>query len=179
MAANGKLCFVTPRLQVRQLKPDDLDGLAALCADEVAMQYMDDGETLDRETCAKWIEICQDKYHDRGYGTSGVFEKASGAFIGFCGVVRPPENDFDEIIYALAQPYWGKGYATEAARGMLHYVFTVSKLVDIYATIDPRNAASIKMMTKLGMHFVEDRPEDDGSITKVYKIDRGDFPPTT
>jgi len=162
------LCFETERLQVRHLTPADLDDLAALCADPVAMQYMDDGSTLDRATCAKWIDVCQQKYAERGYGTSGVFERESGAFVGFCGVIRAPENDFDEIIYALAQPYWGRGYATEVAVRMLDYVFDVSELDTIYATIDSKNAVSLRMMDKLGFSFVRDEVEDDGAITKVY-----------
>ena len=166
------ICFETDRLQVRHLKPNDLDGLAALCADAVAMQYMGDGEILSREVCAQWIDTCQEKYEKRGYGTSGVYEKESGAFVGFCGVVRTPDNDFDEIIYALNQEYWGKGYATEVAQAMLTYVFEVSTLDRIYATISPHNTASLKIMPKLNMTFEKDEHEDDGSITKFFVINR-------
>lgn len=165
-------CFNTDRLQVRHLTPDDLDGLAALCADPLAMQYMDDGELLTRDECDKWIDTCQKKYKDRGYGTSAIIEKSSGNFAGFCGVIRAPENDFDEIIYALGQPYWGKGYATEVARAMLAYVFEISELDVIYATIDPANLVSQKMMPKLNMPLLEDRKNDDNSITRVYAIQR-------
>jgi len=166
------ICFETERLQIRHLKPEDTDGMTALCSDPVAMRYMDDGSVMTRDECAAWIDICQNKYRDRGYGTSGVFDKATGAFIGFCGVVRTPDSDFDEIIYAFGQPHWGKGYATEAAKAMLDYVFGISQLDAIYATIDPANIASQRIMAKIGMDFLEDRPNDDGSITKVYVIRR-------
>ncbi|QPC82648.1 GNAT family N-acetyltransferase [Phototrophicus methaneseepsis] len=166
------MMYETERLYARHLRPEDLDDLAALCADPIAMQYMDDGETLPRDMCAKWIDICQEKYAKRGYGTSAIIEKGSDAFVGFCGVVRPPENDFDEIIYALAQPYWGKGYATEIARGMLDYVFSISQLDKIYATIYSENTASLKVMDKLNMHFEKDELQDDGHITKYYVIER-------
>ena len=163
------ICYETDRLQVRHLTPDNLDELAALCADPVAMQYMGDGNTLTREQCAAWIEVCQMKYRERGYGTSGIFEKDTGVFVGFCGVVRTPQQTFDEIIYALAPAYWGRGYATEAARGMLDYVFEQSDLTEIYATIHADNTASIRMMQKLGLTFVEDRIEDDEvGVTKVF-----------
>lgn len=166
------ICFETERLQIRHLQPADLDDLAALCSDPVVMQYMDDGSLLSREQCAGWIDICQQKYASRGYGTSGVFVKPDGRFIGICGVVRAPDHDFDEIIYAFHQSAWGKGYATEAARGMLQYVFSISQLDAIYATIHPDNLTSQKMMSKLDMTFVEDRINEDGSITKVYVIKR-------
>lgn len=92
---------------VRQFTPDDLDQFAALCANPDVMRLMGDGITLPRETVAHWIDVCQVKYRDRGYGTSAVFEKSSGAFMGYCGVVRAPEREFDELIYAFAPEYWG------------------------------------------------------------------------
>ncbi len=164
------ICFETERLLVRHLDPDDLDELATLCADPITMQYMGDGETLPREECARWIDICQAKYRDRGYGTSGVFERATRDFIGICGVIRAPDRNFDEIIYAYAPRYWGKGYATEVARSMLNYVFNLSSLTKIYATIHNENHISQRMMAKIGMVFVEDQHEADGNITKVYLI---------
>lgn len=169
------LCFETDRLEVHHLKNKDLDALADLCADPIAMQYMDDGELLSRETCQQWIDICQTKYAERGYGTSAIFEKSSGDFVGFCGVIHAPENDFDEIIYALAQPYWGKGYATEVARVMLTYVFQISELDEIYATISSENTVSLRMMKKLKMRYEKDIEEEDGSVTKYYKICREDM----
>lgn len=166
------ICFETARLTVRHLYPQDLDALAALCADARAMQYMGDGDTLTREQCAAWIDICQEKYRARGYGTSAIVETHSGAFVGICGVIRAPENDFDEIIYALQPAFWGKGYATEAARAMLAYVFGISTLDTIYATLHAENLASTRMMPKLGMAFVRDEPDPDGSITRVYAVRR-------
>ena len=128
-------CFETARLLVRHLTHDDLDDFTALNADTVAMQYMGDGEVLSRETCQKWIGICLEKYAKRGYGTSAVIEKATGNFVGFCGVIRTPENDYDEIIYALAQPYWGKGYAT---RGCLCGCWTMSLISPNWMRFMPR-----------------------------------------
>lgn len=164
--------FETDRLIVRGVEFDDLDPFAALCADPIAMQYMDDGSTLDLATVERWIGICHTKYRERGYGTSAVIEKASGAFIGFCGVIRAPDNDFDEIVYALAQSAWGKGYATEVAQAMLRYVFSISNLKEIYATINSNNQASLRMMDKIGMQYHQSLVEEDGSITKYFIINR-------
>jgi len=173
MSTQPITCYETARLRVRHFTARDLDALAALCADTEAMRFMGDGDTLTREQCARWIEVSEGKYRDRGYGTSAVVEKETGAFVGFCGVVRPPEQDFDEIIYALARAHWGKGYATEAARAMLDYVFAVSELDAIYATIHPDNAVSGRVAVKIGMTFLEDRQfEGEDGVTKVYVIRR-------
>jgi RimJ/RimL family protein N-acetyltransferase len=167
------LMFETERLLVRHFQPDDLDDFAALCADPRVMRYVDDGQGLPRERVAYWIEVCQQKYAARGYGTSAVFEKASGKFIGYCGVVRAPDRDFDELIYVYNVDAWGKGYAVEAGKAMLRYVFERSSLDCIYATIDPDNAASIKVATKLGFRFLRTETEDDGSRASYYLIERG------
>jgi RimJ/RimL family protein N-acetyltransferase len=164
--------FETERLIVRGIEFSDLDAFAALCADPVAMQYMGDGKTLERETVEKWIGICHQKYAERGFGTSAVVEKASGKFIGFCGVIHDDNVDFYEIIYAFAQDCWGKGYATEAAKATLDYVFGMSQLSEIYATIHAKNEASIKMMAKLGMEYQKTEIEEDGHGTAYYLIRR-------
>lgn len=164
--------FETERLIIRGIEYDDLDAFAALCADPIAMQFMGDGETLDRKTVEKWIGICHKKYAERGYGTSAVVEKESGKFIGFCGVVRAPDKDFDEIVYAISQDFWGKGYATEAAIATLDYVLSISELSEIYATIHAKNEASLKMMAKLGMEYQKTDIEEDGQGTAYYLIRR-------
>lgn len=165
--------FETERLAVRQFQPADLDVFASLCADSHIMRYIGDGTTLPRSEVARWIEVCQEKYQQRGYGTSAVFEKATDDFIGYCGVVRAPGNDFDELIYVYHAHAWGKGYATEAGRAMLAHVFEKSTLDEIYATIYPENEPSIKVADKLGMTFDKQERNADGTYTSYYVIRRG------
>ncbi|MEZ4662585.1 MAG: GNAT family N-acetyltransferase, partial [Caldilineaceae bacterium] len=160
--------FTTARLLVRHFQPTDLDDFAALCVDADVMRYMGDGTLLPRAEVARWIDICQQKYAQRGYGTSAVFEQASGRFIGYCGVVRAPDHDFDELVYAYHVDSWGQGYATEAGRAMLDYVFAHSDLDRIYATIVAENAASIHVVQKLGMHFEKQVMDEDGVAVNYY-----------
>jgi [ribosomal protein S5]-alanine N-acetyltransferase len=169
--------FETTRLVVREFCSDDLDAFAALCADPQAMRFMGDGTTLPRAEVARWIDVCQQRYADPGYGTSAVFEKNSGAFVGFCGVIRAAGNDFSEIIYAYRSEAWGRGYATEAGRAMITYVFERSALDQIFATIDHANADSIRVVEKLGMRY-EKQVCDDGALVDFYRIDRADWATT-
>jgi RimJ/RimL family protein N-acetyltransferase len=164
--------FETERLYVRHFQPDDLDMFAALCADPQVMRFVGDGELLPREMVKHWIDVCQQKYATRGYGTSAVFEKAGDKFIGYCGVVRAPENDFDELIYVFNVEAWGKGYATEVGRAMLQYVFEHSTLDRIYATIHPDNAASIKVAGKMGFSFQRTEIDPDGMPVSFFVIER-------
>ena len=108
--------FETERLVVRHFCPDDLDVFAALIADSVVMRYIGEGITLSREDTAYWIGVCQKKYADRGYGTSAVFHK-DGSFLGYCGVIRAPDRDFDELTYTLHRHAWGTGVCNGSGRG--------------------------------------------------------------
>lgn len=164
--------FETERLSVRPFEPDDLDVFAALCAEPRVMRYVGDGQGLPRDRVAYWIEVCQQRYTQRGYGTSAVFVKDTGKFIGYCGVVRPVENDFDELIYVFNVAAWGKGYATEVGRRMLDYVFERSSLDRIYATIHPDNAPSIHAAQKMGFTFDRVERDEDGSPTEFHHVDR-------
>lgn len=145
------MMFETSRPRARHLEEGDLEDFAELCADPEVMRFVGDGSTLVRSDVARWIEVCRDKYAQRGYGTSAILERATGDFIGYCGVVRPPRQDFDELIYVFHQRFWGKGYATEIGRAMLAYVFGLSSLDSISATIDPSNEQSKHVAAKLGM----------------------------
>lgn len=162
----------TERLLVRRFGPDDLEPFAALCADPRVMRYVGDGRPLPRSEVERWIAVCQQKYADRGYGTSAVFEKSTGRFIGYCGVVRAPGNDFDELIYVYHVDTWGSGYATEAARAMIDHVFSCSRLDRIFATIHPDNTASVRVAVKLGLRFERRTIDDDGLPVDHYVIER-------
>ncbi len=168
----GEGMFETARLSVRHFRPTDLDAFASLCADPEVMRFVGDGTTLSREEVAHWIEVCRGKYRDRGYGTSAVLEKASGEFLGYCGVVRAPDQKFDELIYVFHQKAWGKGYATEAGRAMLDHVFARTSLERIWATIHQDNADSVRVVEKLGFSFQRRELEADGSYTAYYARNR-------
>ncbi len=167
----AKPLFDTERLSVRHFGPDDLDDFAELCADPDVMRYVGDGLTLSRDEVAHWIEVCGGKYKTRGYGTSAVLERASGRFVGLCGVVRAPGNDFDELIYVFHKWAWGQGYALEVGRAMLDYVFGRSTLDRIYATIYADNFASQRVAEKLGMRFEKDVAEPEG-VVRFYVAER-------
>lgn len=175
MPADPETMFETERLLVRHFQVSDLDAFAELCADPEVLRYVGDGTILSRDDVKHWIEVCQQRYAARGYGTSAVFERATGEFVGYCGVVRAPGNDFDELIYVFHRSAWGQGYATEVGRAMLGYVFAHSSLSEIYATIHADNRTSRKVAAKLGMMVEKQITEPDGEPVVFYVISRDAF----
>lgn len=159
----------TERLRIRRLEPRDVDALHVICGDEELMRYVGDSRPLRREDCERWIEISIRNYERQGYGNFAVDERATDRMVGYCGLVRAPSREEVEVIYTFLAEVSGRGYATEAARAVLDAGFETFGLTEIYATIDPANAPSIRIVEKLGMRFVKEEVEDGVPIRFYVK----------
>jgi RimJ/RimL family protein N-acetyltransferase len=170
---DGMRVFETERLRVRRLRADDLDDFAALTGDPTVARFMDDGRPLSREMTARWIEVSLANYDARGWGCFGVTAIADDRLIGYAGFARPPERPgIIELIYAFAPTVWGRGYATEVAAGLVAFGFAACGMTRIEATISPENAASRRVLEKVGMALLRRDADPDGSFTDVYAIER-------
>ena len=91
----------------------------------------------------------------RGWGFWAVEEKKSKRFLGFVGLHVPlPELPFSpcvEIGWRLAKEYWGKGYATEAAKASLEVAFGPLNLTEVYSFTPVGNTRSRAVMERLNM----------------------------
>ncbi len=169
------ILFETPRLIVRQLQPGNEDDMYAIYGNPAVVRWVDDGEPLSHELCAKWVEVSMNNYATKGFGASAVIERATGLFIGCCGIVYAPDRTEPEIIYAFRQTHWGQGFASEVVPAMLQYGFRQCGLHEIYATIVPDNHASARVLVKAGMSWLRDEMEPDGSITAFYRCSEDHF----
>jgi [ribosomal protein S5]-alanine N-acetyltransferase len=89
---------------------------------------------------------------DEGTGARLALDRASdGAFIGWCSLTRwNPDYRSASMGYCLDDAAWGHGYATEAARALLQWAFGTLDLNRVQAETDTRNAASARVLEKLG-----------------------------
>lgn len=103
------------------------------------------------------------------------------AFIGWCSTFRwNPVYRSLGIGYCLDEPAWGKGYATEAVGAMLHWAYDALDLNRVEAELDTRNAASARVLEKLGFEREGLRREDcvvDGEVSDswIYGLLRRDW----
>lgn len=145
----------TERLILRRAREDDLDAMHAVLSDPVAMRYWStlphDSIDQSREWLASMIAITPDE------GSDFVIEQA-GRVIGKVGCHR-----FPEIGYILHPSAWGEGFATEALGAVITHVFTNHPIDAIRADVDPRNAASIRLLRRLGF-------EPDGRSKRTWLI---------
>ncbi len=148
----------TDRLVVRLLRHSDVDAMNRVFGDPEVMRFGNGVQTS--EWVRNWLCCCLANYQEKsGVGPWAVIEKSSAEVIGYCGmfyfsnVCGQPET---EIGYRLARSYWGRGYATEAARAVLNYAFNILRLPRLISIIDPFNVRSIRVAEKLGMRYEKD-----------------------
>jgi RimJ/RimL family protein N-acetyltransferase len=187
---NPKIILTTERLILRTWKESDIPLMTAISSDPLVMEHFPSTQGL--AVTKALIDHIYQHYAKFGYSLYAVETKDTHAFIGFVGLNRPP---FDiphftpkslpivEIGWRLSAQHWGKGYATEAAKAVLHYAFTELKLKEIISFTVAANTKSRRVMEKIGLHHSEvddfDHPNlDDKSHLKkhvLYRISIEDY----
>jgi RimJ/RimL family protein N-acetyltransferase len=148
----------TNRLTLRRFTEDDVDNLVDLDGDPDVMHFLNGGkptppEVIRNETLPRYLA-----YYERfaGYGIWAAIEKSSGDFLGWFAL-RPDDDgspDQGELGYRLRKSAWGKGYATEGSRALIHKGFTEFGVRRIIAQTMTVNLASRRVMEKSGLVLV-------------------------
>lgn len=143
----------TDRLILREWKKEDRQPFARMNGDPMIMEYMP--RALDEKASNKLADRFAEHFEKHGYGLYACERKEDGAFMGFVGLdnvsIDVPFAPAVEIAWRLDYEYWGKGYATEAARRVLDHAFGELKLKEIVAFSVHDNTRAIQIMEKLGM----------------------------
>jgi RimJ/RimL family protein N-acetyltransferase len=164
----------TERLLLRGLQMDDLDEYAAMYADSEVMRHLENGVPLDRAAAWRSMAVHLGHWQLRGYGQWALVERSSQALVGRAGLWQPEGWPGLEIGWLLARPQWGRGFATEAARGALSYAFDVVGAERVISLIRPDNTPSIRVAERLGERR-ERTIELHGGAAHVYAIERHDY----
>ena len=152
--------LTTARLLLRRWRDADREPFARLNGDPEVMRHFP--STLTPAESDRSIDQFDREFEDRGYGLWAVEVTGRFPFIGFVGLHRASfEAHFTpavEVGWRLDRPYWGRGYASEAARAALGFGFDDLGLDEIVSFTTHGNARSRAVMERLGM--VRD-PDDD------------------
>ncbi len=150
----------TERLIIRPLTLSDDVGMLEMNSDPEVHRYVGKKPVNSIEQSRDDIRFIMQQYKDYGIGRWAVVEKASGEFVGWTGFkfLKGPihgHSDFIDFGYRLVKRHWGKGYATESGRVSLDYGIGTLNFKDIYAMTDVDNAASRRVLEKLGLEYIE------------------------
>jgi RimJ/RimL family protein N-acetyltransferase len=142
--------LTTERLRLRAFRAADLDAYAAMQANPEVMRHLVTGRTSAREEVWRTMLMSVGSWALRGYGMWAV-EKIDGvAFIGSVGIFHPLDWPEPEIAYSLDQPFWRRGFATEAAAAARDWLFAQFSLSRAASFIRPDNHASMRVARRLG-----------------------------
>src|SRR5579871_5336412 len=139
----------TERLVLRAYTGDDFEPFATFMSDPDVMRYLT-GHPLSRADAWRSLSSAIGHWTLRGYGTWAVERKEDRAFIGRVGMINPEGWPGLEVGWTLGKPFWGKGYATEAASAALRYAFITQPAERIISCIHPENIASQAVALRLG-----------------------------
>jgi len=144
------LPILTERLEIRAFKPSDLQALHTVYGDPEVTRWMPSYSTIEQTRRALEKHVAAGRAG--GPALWAVVERGSGQLIGDAGLAPLDGLGPDvELGYTLGRRWWGRGYATEAARACLEEAFGPLGLKRVVAVVRPENAASIHVVEKLGM----------------------------
>jgi RimJ/RimL family protein N-acetyltransferase len=165
--------LATERLVMRGFTQADFPAYAAMMADPETTRHLGDGRALSAADAWRQMAMFAGHWVLRGFGVWAVEERATGAFVGRVGCMEPHGYPDFELAYTIARPFWGRGYASEAARAALAYARGELRRDRVISIIRPANARSIRVAEGLGA-VREGAVEFFGAPADVYA-----YPPPT
>lgn len=145
--------LLTERLRLRQWQESDYLPFAAMNADPAVMAFYP--KTLSVTESDALADMLKQLIATQSWGFWAVEIRAEKKFIGFVGINRPsyelPVSPCIEVGWRLDKAYWGKGYATEAAKQALRFAFDVLAVDQVYAFTSVGNSRSRAVMERVGM----------------------------
>lgn len=179
----------TERLIMRELIPEDAEGMYILDSDPEVHRYVGNKPVTSIAQCREVIAFIREQYKTNGVGRLAVIDRHTADFVGWSGVKLFKDTvnghkDFYEIGYRFIKAHWGKGYATESAKAILKHSFATLPTDEIFAMTDVDNQQSRKVLEKIGLKHVETFNYDTDGInnwrsggepTTWYSITREEY----
>lgn len=142
----------TPRLRLRPLDAADAREVQRLAGEfAVADTTLSIPHPYEDGMAEAWIASLAEELDAGRQVVFAVTDRATAALYGATGLVLDWEDGRGELGYWIGQAFWGRGYATEAARAVLDFGFHGLGLQRVFAQHFARNPASGRVLVKLGM----------------------------
>lgn len=160
--------LITERLVLRPVNARDHGVLLAHWTLPDIRRYLFDGTAPSAAEVTATIRDSARNFAAGGYGVWLVEEHGGPGLVGTTGL-RPLEDLGLEIFYSLAPGFWGRGYATEAARAVVEHALGSLGLPEVLAEVDEGNTASVAVIRRLGMTPFAVIPGILGPMTRYRK----------
>ena len=148
--------ITTERLILREFGADDWRAVLEYQRDPLYLRYYpwEDRSEADARAFVEMFRQWQWELPRRRFQLA-IVRRGEDGLIGNCGLRRKTGNEWEaDIGYELSPQYWGRGYATEAARAMVEFGFADLGLQRISSWCIADNLASARVLERLG--FVQE-----------------------
>jgi RimJ/RimL family protein N-acetyltransferase len=171
----------TTRLILRKMTPSDAEAVFAYASDPEVTRHVVWDAHRSIEDSETFLRSVVGGYENAQAIDWGIVYKGNGRFVGGCGIAGwDPDHARAEVGYVISREYWGRGLVPEAVRAMLAFGFERLGLNRIEARCIAENAASARVMEKVGMtyegtlrqrEFIKGAPRD----IKIYSVLKSEF----
>ncbi len=152
-SGSGRPVIETERLLLRAPHINDIDALAHLANNfKVAMMLSRMPHPYTLQDAADFVNRTA-AHGAIGKGAYAITKADNGAFLGCCGVQPQEDPRILELGYWLGEPFWSKGYATEAAHAVIDAAFADQAVSHLEARCRVMNVASRRVIQKCGFQF--------------------------
>jgi RimJ/RimL family protein N-acetyltransferase len=159
----------TKRLAFHAFTPNDVDLLADLHSDPEVQRYI--GGMWPREEVQARVDLYVSDQARYGFSKWKAYLR-DGTFVGRAGCsVDPDLGGIPELGYSFARAVWGQGLASEAAFGIVDFMFTRTDVPELAAFAVSENLASRRVLEKVGMIFEAER-DRHGDLCAYYRMKR-------
>ena len=166
--------LTTARFRLTPCAETDVPRLHALLTHPDVRRYLMDDQIVEREWVFDMVQSSRGTFQDASYGLWCAESRADGAFVGLVGLRVTAGADEPQLLYALVPASWHRGAATEASAAVVDYAFDVLGFTELLASTDPPNKASIRVMERLGMRFLE-AARANGLPIVFYRIESDEW----
>jgi RimJ/RimL family protein N-acetyltransferase len=160
------------RLGFRPWREEDLTLASELWTDARVTRFFGGPYTPEKVRARLDREIAMQREFEMQYWP--IFLRADGRHVGVCGLRPWRVEKVPELGYHLRPEFWGQGLAVEAGRAAIEFGFGRLGATAIFAGHHPENAASRKVLLKLGFRYTGDElfPET-GIVEPTYLLEDG------
>ncbi|MFD2446974.1 GNAT family N-acetyltransferase [Bacillus sp. CGMCC 1.16607] len=161
-----EIVYETDRLLLKLFEAGDVEDLMSFWGNEEVMAHC--SGAIEQAILPQVIESYNKCHQVKGLSVYAVVEKETGKVIGAAGYNIRDSLDTIELLYHFAKASWGKGYATEAAAACLTLAKVNGNVKTIFASADPLNNSSLKILEKIGFIYQGLKWFDDTNQEEPY-----------
>jgi ribosomal-protein-alanine N-acetyltransferase len=157
--------WTTGRLVLRRPVAQDADALFAIHSHPETMRYWSRRPLTTRDEAVAMVDQMVSGWVDGSWLSWAIALAGNPRVIGVCTLFHfSPQCARAEVGYILAREHWGKGLMREALESLIARAFGPGELRRLEADADPRNAGSLRILTRLG--FVR-----EGTLRKRWDVE--------